>query len=268
MKPRRPGIGLVAYAALLVLLVGRLPLTDPTVLHGVLGPASFPPWVQPLVFAHRALQYIYGYAGLLVIAVVLLIRRRDLSGLNIDAAFPFIFIWATFAFSLGNPGPVGWAAAILAVFLLLSLRKDDQRPGKMQPVTLWALFGIAVAFCVCLILVRRILDPGMIRSAIHWMLIDFPPNAVVEEVVFRGLLWMSLRSRGWSDGPILGLQATLFWLAHIQYLFTDPVGFWVIVPILSLALGIITWRTRSLTASTVAHLCMNAGWSLILYATM
>ncbi len=268
MNLRGPGSGLVSYVALFVLLVGRLPLSDPTVLHGILGPASFPPWTQALILAHDPFGYIYGRAALLVIALVLLFRRRELSRLNIDAAFPYLFIWATLAFALGNPGPLGWAAAILAVFLPLLLRRDDQRLGRMQPAAFWALFGIVVAFCICLIGVRRVLDPGMIRSAIHWMLFDFPPNAVVEEVVFRGLLWMSLRSLGWPDGPILGLQTILFWLVHAQYLFTDPVGFWVIVPLLSLALGIITWRTRSLTASTIAHICMNAGWSLILYATM
>ncbi len=262
----RPWLDAGSHVALFVLLLGRLPLSDPTVLHGILGPASFPPWAQALILAHGLLGYIYAYAGLLVLAIVLVLQRRDLSSLNIDTTFPYLFIWATFAFSIGNPGPVGWTAAVLAVFLPLLLLRGAYRVAKMQLGTLWTLLGILVAFSVCLILARRILDSDMIRSAVHWMLIGFPPNVVTEEVVFRGLLWMFLKNLRWADGPIVGLQATVFWLAHAQYLFTDPIGFWVIVPILSLALGVIVWKTRSLTAGTIAHVCMNAGWSLILYA--
>ncbi len=267
MELRKPGIGLVSYVALFVLLAGRMPLANAGILHSILGPAALPGWVQGLVIAQDLLSYVYASAGIFILAVVIFLNRRDLSKLNIDGTFLFLFIWAALAFALLYLlWPVGWAAAILAVFTPLMLWRAGNRFGKTGRAALWATAAVLIAFFVCLILVRGILDPPMLQSAAHWMLIDFPPNVVVEEVLFRGLLWMFLRRLGWTDGPVLAVQSVLFWLAHAGYFFSDPVGFWIVVPVLTLVLGIIVWKTRSLTPSTIAHICMNAAWSLFLYA--
>jgi membrane protease YdiL (CAAX protease family) len=67
----------------------------------------------------------------------------------------------------------------------------------------------------------------------------------------------------WSEPKIIAVQTILFWVAHTKYVFAEPLSFWVIVPIASVILGIIAWRCRSITPSTIAHILMNLLWSLI-----
>jgi len=81
--------------------------------------------------------------------------------------------------------------------------------------------------------------------------------AVSEEPVFRGFLWGTLRKSGWRDGWIWLFQAGLFLLAHLYYINTMPISFWIIVPVGGLVLGWLAWRSRSIATSMAAHGVMN-----------
>jgi hypothetical protein len=81
---------------------------------------------------------------------------------------------------------------------------------------------------------------------------------VIEEPVFRGFLWGYLIKLNWSDRRIWLVQAGLFTLAHIYYINTYPISFFVIVPVGALALGYLAWKSRSVATSMVAHGMMNA----------
>lgn len=87
--------------------------------------------------------------------------------------------------------------------------------------------------------------------------------AVSEEPVFRGFLWGYLRKLGWNDIWILFFQAALFTFAHIYALRVFPISFWIIVPVISLVLGLIVWRSRTITSSMAAHGMINATGSII-----
>jgi len=81
--------------------------------------------------------------------------------------------------------------------------------------------------------------------------------AVMEEPLFRGFLWGSLRQAGIKDGVICVIQAALFWLAHIYY-YNTGINFWVVVPIASLVLGLVIQKTKSISYSMVTHAAINA----------
>jgi len=87
--------------------------------------------------------------------------------------------------------------------------------------------------------------------------------AVSEEPVFRGFLWGYLRKLGWKDIKILFFQAALFTFAHIYALTGFPISFWIIVPVVSLILGLLVWRSRTITSSMAAHGMINATGSII-----
>jgi membrane protease YdiL (CAAX protease family) len=82
--------------------------------------------------------------------------------------------------------------------------------------------------------------------------------AVSEEPFFRGFLWGYLKELRWKDWWIWLFQAGLFMLAHLYYINPYPVSFWVIVPVCSLVLGWLAWRSRTIASSIVAHATMNA----------
>ncbi|NOT06500.1 MAG: CPBP family intramembrane metalloprotease [Anaerolineales bacterium] len=55
---------------------------------------------------------------------------------------------------------------------------------------------------------------------------------------------------------IVILQAILFWISHV-YAFNNLTFFWITTPMVSIFLGIIVWRSKSITPSTIAHLLIN-----------
>jgi membrane protease YdiL (CAAX protease family) len=81
---------------------------------------------------------------------------------------------------------------------------------------------------------------------------------IAEEPLFRGFLWGYLRRLGWKDGWILVFQMGLFWVAHIYYFSRAPISFWLIIPSGGLILGLLAWKSRSISTSMVAHGFSNA----------
>ena len=82
--------------------------------------------------------------------------------------------------------------------------------------------------------------------------------AVTEEPLFRGFLWGYLRKAGWKDVWIWLFQTGLFMVAHIYSITQLPISFWIIVPISTLVLGALAWRSKTISASMGAHTMMNA----------
>ncbi|MBN2394131.1 MAG: CPBP family intramembrane metalloprotease [Anaerolineae bacterium] len=82
--------------------------------------------------------------------------------------------------------------------------------------------------------------------------------AVTEEPLFRGFLWGYLRKAGWKNVWIWLFQTGLFMVAHIYYINQLPISFWIIVPISTLVLGALAWRSKTISASLGAHTMMNA----------
>jgi membrane protease YdiL (CAAX protease family) len=67
----------------------------------------------------------------------------------------------------------------------------------------------------------------------------------------------------WSNPKIVLWQAVVFWLSHTEYIITQPFWFWILVPLSGVILGILTWRFKSITPSTLAHILINVLWSLV-----
>lgn len=82
--------------------------------------------------------------------------------------------------------------------------------------------------------------------------------AVSEEPLFRGILWGMLRKVGWHNTLIWLVQAALFVLGHVFYFGVFPMSFWIVVPVGSLILGGLAWRSRTIASSIGAHAISNA----------
>lgn len=80
--------------------------------------------------------------------------------------------------------------------------------------------------------------------------------AISEEPLFRGLLWGYLKSKGMKNLWICFLQAGLFWAGHIYYIGTG-INFWIVHPLVALLLGLIVWKSKSITHSIVVHSSIN-----------
>lgn len=94
--------------------------------------------------------------------------------------------------------------------------------------------------------------PALNYLFVYWM----GHAAVLEEPAFRGFLWGFLEQHRWRGVHIWLLQAALFWLGHLRY-FSNPFLFWVTVPLGGLLLGWLSWHSKSIAPSVVAHAAYN-----------
>lgn len=150
-------------------------------------------------------------------------------------------------------------AAIYAVYILFG---NQVKFSVMDPKALWITLLIIGLFAGITVYMAGFPIKIPNTEAVRHFLLNVIPGTIYEEAVYRGMLYMFLMDLGVSKPKAFFIQAFLFWITHINYLFMFPFYFWIILPIHSLIYGYIAMRSESLTASTFAHLLYN---TLVLY---
>lgn len=89
------------------------------------------------------------------------------------------------------------------------------------------------------------------------LFIEIGLSAIIEEPIYRGFLWGTLLKRNWPEFKILFFQAFLFWISHISYL-NQPFTFWITAPSISLLLGYLTMKSKSIIPPLITHVIYNA----------
>lgn len=91
--------------------------------------------------------------------------------------------------------------------------------------------------------------------------------AVLEELLFRGFIWGYLIKLKWKENWIWLLQAFLFMMGHICYLGSYDLAFFIGIPATALILGLLAWKSRSISTSMTAHALVNTFEDLIAHYT-
>jgi hypothetical protein len=213
-------------------------------------------WVE---VSYRSVNYV-------LVSITIWLNKDDLQRLNIDRFFIIIFIVAGVILSLYLPFPARVVICLVILFisllLWLGLLKFGGGPkNKGQTIIL------IVVLLIPSILTTFRAEPPLNWAIIESMILNAALNAdlsqvVIEEVIFRGLLWMFLADLNLRTLYIILIQALLFWLAHSFYLSSNPITFWVYMPFHSILLGIIVWRSKSISASSIGHFLINVVVSL------
>lgn len=265
-QPLRYNVTLLLIFALLIL---RLPFLG----LGILILIDNPPWLGAS----------FEISTYLLIIILIWWERDHLAEYHIDG----LALWLIILFRplnsviirLSSPdsplsfqNPPSWIIFAAAIGLFAALRLNGfQFPAiNRQTIRLYAigtLAGIGLALVVAYPVALQ-LEPDELRvrprllSLLSLTLIRVPQQlgyaAVIEEPVFRGFLWGYLRLKGWKDINTWIFQAVLFMLAHIYYWNTLPFSFWLVVPLSGLTLGVLAWKTRTITPSMAAHATENA----------
>ena len=252
------------YTPLLVL--GLLLLRIP-ILNGVeflWGPIS--DWV---VLLFEVIWY-------LLLAFMIWIEKDSLACFNIDKLSLVIFLLfgTIFRTSILQEKLMcfeGLPFWIIGISLAIALWRSHVNFPAMKIGNYWQIFeGVFVGVALSVILTLPWLlwnnrDPApaeawknvsisiLILGAIH----QLAHAAIFEEPMFRGFLWGYLRKVNWKEKWILLFQASLFWIAHINYL-DRPYSFWIAVPVSGIVLGFLVWRSRSLVSAMFAHAIVNS----------
>lgn len=80
-------------------------------------------------------------------------------------------------------------------------------------------------------------------------------NAVLEEIVFRGVLWEVLAVE-WNSAIALGVTSVLFGVGHLDGYPPGPSGA-VMAGVYGVCLGVLRWWTGGLALATACHVCAD-----------
>lgn len=252
------------YLVLFVLLFVRFPIADFVLfLEQLFNPSTFSIKIENLRLLQDQTLYLFDNYSFILVMVVIIVNRNRLKDLNIDKFFIPILLIGGMSYRWASSGL--WLVVInLWIFFTAFLYvKGWLKFGDTEPILLRITLVIVIAFFLCILFIIDSITFTKIGWAIQWFK-EGISLLIVEEVMFRGLLWMFLKNLNFSVFKIVVLQAILFWLSHVYYANDYPILFWVLAPIAGIIFGIVVWRTRSITSSTIAHVLFNIWWWLFL----
>lgn len=79
---------------------------------------------------------------------------------------------------------------------------------------------------------------------------------VIEETLFRGLIFGFLTLNSFKENVALATQGFLFWLIHFNQI-GDPLAFFVFIPLLTLSTTIIMKKYKTVFSPILVHLIVN-----------
>ena len=243
--------------ALFVLLAVRILVVDPVSNLEQLFSISNPLFLEELLRVIRDLNsYLLISWSYLLIGIVLVVNRSDLHSLNVDGGLVFLYILCGLSYFKYFPWPSGWLVLLLSAAIFILYKKEAFTPTNLQLSAWRTMTLVLIIFFLVLLPIFDLLQLSKTSSIIE-LIVYGAPFVLLEEMLFRGLLWKFLDNLNLPTFLILSLQAFLFWVSHINNMIADPIFFWLLMPIMSIILGIIVWRSKSLTVSFIAHILIN-----------
>lgn len=170
----------------------------------------------------------------------------------------------------GIPSLLIWGTATI---LVISLWRSHARIPKYSNTFFWVMLGILTGLLVSIadnfISFRSILSnakpmsAAVLSSTSINLLYHMGFAPINEEPLFRGFLWGLLRQLKWKEGWILIIQTLLFTSAHVYFAEQYPLMFWVLIPLAAILFGLLTMRSRSISAAMLAHGMINGSAYLV-----
>lgn len=225
--------------------------------------------------------YIFRNGTYLITAIMIFIKRDSLEDYNIDLFALLIFSIAPIArvilefLKIKNASLAiifrtdYYFEVIVSVCLTISMLLFHPyiRRKRLKYTFLWLFIAAAVGIFFALILSKILVlqkgygGSGHSQMTALYIVISFFDQllnaAVLEEPLFRGFMWGFLKSVHCKEVWIWLFQAALFWLGHIYYLGTLNISFFT-VPCVALVLGLLSWRSKSIGNSMIAHGLINS----------
>lgn len=214
-------------------------------------------WIGTLETTRNIAYYLWDRCSFVITGVVVLLYRDNLRTINIDRVFLVLLIVGGILFGRSYFFPVGWMGLLISGYIMYVLIKNkydfknDSRPSIQRIIIM-----LVVIFILYWFFMISFIGVPIIDQYVSFFLIGFP-HWLVEEVIFRSLLWMCLEELGLTNSIIILVQALIFWLFHIYYIFSNPILFWLLLPTASILMGILVSRYKSITPSSILHTLFN-----------
>lgn len=253
----------LTHALLLILLVFDFAQSLLVLVQvDLLSPTFKGIYADQLRFWGKMLYALPLFGSFPIIAFVIKINQDQLQKLNIDRFYVILLIASGLIILYSLPyNCFVIMAVIYAVYILFG---NEVKFGVIDSNALRMILLITGVFAGIMVCIAGVVVVGLpnTEASVRRFVLEVIPGTIYEEAVYRGMLYIFLMDLGVSKSKAFYIQAFLFWISHINYLVQFPFYFWIILPIHSLIYGYIAMRSKSLTASTFAHLLYNT-WVLV-----
>ncbi len=211
-------------------------------------------------------------AFFIVIAMFIWNNRRNLTFYHLDKSSLFIFLVVGTIFrakgvdnfiTLALEIIIFLCVVIFGIMLLCSKIKFE----TFSIVNKWNGLAVlsGILFAIVKITVFKNTHMGSISEQSLFayvsnfamnVLAEMGATVIIEEAVFRGFLWGTLKNYKWQENKILFFQAFMFWSSHLDY--WNSLNMLVLLPIMSLLLGFLAKKSKSILPSIIVHAMYNA----------
>lgn len=216
---------LITYVPILLLILNNQDRLDNynidrlTILIFICG--SLVPRASMGKLPNIAVQIIFWFSG--IVLLVKYVKRK----LNTSSLSPRLFYWVLIGIISGLIISIPFSLITRNIYHLPQLLADSEKviiASLMIPVYFFYFIFLSVA---------------------------------LEDTIYRGFLWGALRDLRISEKRIWMITSGLFWLSHFNY-FDHPFSFWIYIPISSVLLGWLTYRSKACSSSLFSHAVINA----------
>ncbi len=224
-----------------------------------LASAEFPSW--------------YGQLNLLllysIVSIIIWINEDKLDIFYIDKLFLILLVNSGFLLTVSFKLPIfsfisGIVTFITYITYMRKSSKIKKFSGKVFTSTIFLLLGFLPYMLFFILNFPRITGNVSLELIGNVLFKAGFPIVIIEEFIFRGSFYWVLQRKLSNKIIIFLVQVILFWLAHIDYL-SNPIAFFVWTPFVSIWLGLVVWRTKSIATSTLFHYIFNVLTFFILY---
>lgn len=210
-------------------------------------------------------QHWYAGMAFILTATIVWLNRHRLAALNIDRPFIVALIFGGVLYAFYLRYGVGILVGIAIGLIFLAYQTNQL--VLSNPVHYSKGTGLLMFLTILLPLVpvlfigptlKSTLDTNAFTTTLQQILITDLAAIAFEEVLFRGALWAYILSLGLSARTAFYSTAVFYWISHHRFLaLSTPYSFWVSLPVQAILLGLMTWRSKSLTPSTISHFLFN-----------
>lgn len=216
-------------------------------------------------------KYLYFLAIYSTIIMLIWFNKNHLQDMNIDRWFILLVLVAgAFLFLFYLPPAIGVIILFLMAFMAwclvnakLNLAVFNINPWNLFVYIYISLIPVSLLFFYDIFFARveiKISEQLILSVAINRDILGI----VFEEILFRGVLWMLLTNLKLSPRKVVIIQALFFWIAHYQLLFKGSYyTFWVTLPVVSLTYGVIVYKSKSISVTSLCHWANNFATALM-----
>ncbi len=206
-----------------------------------------------------------------LICVMIVLKHNELEKYHINLLvilfiIPSTILYVLFFFSrIPIYISILWIAISTAlVSYLIITRTPLRKPTRIDAI--WILCSLGIG--ILLPIIVKVFDPrsqiadptgGPIMSGgniFAYFELFMATAAILEETFFRGFLWGWLKKFKIKEVFIFIIQAILFWIGHFNY-FSHPFTFWISLPVFTIIVSLLAWKSRSIAAPLLVHSLYN-----------